>query len=208
MLAASFQDAGAWYVAVVYGFVEAGTDFVGMEEAENRCMGHSGNLEAHSGTEVEARFEMAVEHFETDWGVRSGKEAVRSGTVEEHCGMEEDRSGIEEAAHSGTEAESQARLAGEIVEAAQTLDFEVDQNPVVAGGKGIAIVDKVVIAERKAEEKQNRRSFVVDLQMAFAAAAAAAGEDNPVNQHNYQDSGPSLGSGCLAPCHRACCLRC
>lgn len=180
VLAASFPDAEAWYVAVVYGFVEAGTDFVGMEEAENRCMGHSGNLEARSGTEVEARFETAVEHFETDWGVRSGKEAVRSGTVEEHCGME-DRSGTEEAAHSGTEAESQARLAGEIVEAAQTLDFEVDQNPVVAGGKEIAIVDRVVIAERKAEEKQNRRSFVVDLQMAFAAAAAA-GEDNPASQ--------------------------
>lgn len=179
MLAASFQDAGACYVAVVYGFVEAGTDFVGMEEAENRCMGHSGNSEAHSGTEVEARFETAVEHFEIDWEVRSGKEAVRSRTVEEHCGMEEDRSEIEEAAHSETEAENQARLAGEIAGAVQTLDFEVDQNPVVAGEMETAIVDRVVIAGRKAEGKQSRRSFAVDLQMAFAAAA---GEDNLASQ--------------------------
>lgn len=41
--AAGFQDAGAWYVAVVYDFAEAGTGFVGMEEAENRRMAHSGN---------------------------------------------------------------------------------------------------------------------------------------------------------------------
>lgn len=92
VLAASFQGAGTWCAAGVYGFVEAEIGFVGTEEVENRCMGHSGNLVGHSGIGVEARSETAEDHFGTDSVFHSGKEAVRSGTVEDHCGMEEDRS--------------------------------------------------------------------------------------------------------------------
>ena len=44
-----------------------------------------------------------------------------------------------------------------------------------------AIVDRAVVAERKAEEMQNRTSFEVDLQMAFAVAAAA-GVDSLASQ--------------------------
>ena len=133
-LVASFQDAGAWCAAVVYDFVEAGIGFVGTEEAGNRCMARSGNLVGHSGTGVEDRSETAADHFGTDSVFHSEKEAVRSGTVEDHCGMEGDRSGTEEVDHSETEVESQARPVGEIVEAAQTLDFEVVQNPAVVWG--------------------------------------------------------------------------
>lgn len=175
MLAASFQDAGAWYAVVVCYFEEAGIGFVGMEE-ENRRMGRSGNLEARSGIGVEGRSETAVEHFGTDWVDHSGKEAVHSETVEDHCGMEEDRSGIEEAVHSGIEVENWARLAEGIVEAAQTLDFEGDQNSAAVGETGTAVVDRAVVAERKVEERQNKTSFEVDLQMEIAAAAA--GEDS------------------------------
>ena len=55
--AASSQDAEVWYAVVVIYLEEAGTDFAGMEE-ENRRTVRSGNLEAHSGTEAEARSEM------------------------------------------------------------------------------------------------------------------------------------------------------
>ena len=178
-LAASFQDAGAWCAAVLYDFVEAGTGFVGTEEAENRCMDCSGNLVGHSGIGVEARSETAADHFGTDSVFHSGKEAVRSGIVEDHCGMEEDRSGTEEADHSETEVESRARPAGGIVEAAQTLDFEVVQNSAVVGEMEIAIVGRVVFADRTVEERRNRTNFGVELQMAFAAAA---GKDSPANQ--------------------------
>ena len=67
-------------------------------------MGHSGKLEAHSGTEVEVRSGTAVDHFETDSVVRSGKETVHFGIVEDRSGTTEDCLGIE--------VESQARLAG------------------------------------------------------------------------------------------------
>lgn len=164
----------------MYDLAGAGIGFVGMEEAENRRTGHSGNWEAHSGIEGEARSETAVDHFEIDSVVRSGKEAVHSGTAEGHSGMEEARSGTEEAAHSGIEIESRARLAGGIVEGAQTLDSEVDQSFAAVGEMETAIVGRVVIAERKVEERQNRTNFGVDLQMAFAAAAA--GEDNLASQ--------------------------
>lgn len=207
MLAASFQDAGVWYAAMVYDFVEAGIGFVGMEEAENRCMGHSGNLEARSGIGVEARSETAVDRFETDSVVRSGKEAVHFGIVKDHCGMEEGCSEIEEAVHSEIGVESPARLAGGIAEAAQSLDFEVDQNSAVAEEMETAVVERAVVAERKVEERQNRTSFEVGLQKAFAVVAAA-GEDNLASRHSCQDSDPSLGSDCLAPSHPACWLHC
>lgn len=84
VLAASFQDVGACSVAVVYDLVEAGIDSVDTEEAESRCMSHFGNWEAHSGPEAEARFETAVDQFEIDWVVHSGKEAVHSGTAVDH----------------------------------------------------------------------------------------------------------------------------
>ena len=58
VLAASSQDAGGWYAVVVYYFEETEIGSAGMEE-ENRQTVRSGNLEAHSGTEVEARSEMA-----------------------------------------------------------------------------------------------------------------------------------------------------
>ena len=179
MLVASFQDAGAWRAAVVYDFVEAGIGFVGTEEAENRCMGRSGNLVGHSGTGVEARSETAADHFGTDSVFHSGKEAVRSEIVEDHCGREGDRSGIEEADHSENEVESRARLAGEIVEAAQTVDFEVFHNSAVAGEMEIAIVGRVVFADRTVEERRYRTSFGVDLQMAFVAVA---GKDSLATQ--------------------------
>ena len=66
VLAVSFRDAGEWHFVVGYDFVAAGIDFVGTEEGANRRMGHSGNSEAHSGIEVEPRFETAVDHSETD----------------------------------------------------------------------------------------------------------------------------------------------
>lgn len=122
-------------------------------------------MEAHSGT--------AGDHFEIGSEAHSGKKEAHSGTVENYCGMEEDRSGIEEAVHSETEVESRARLVGGIAEAAQILDFEVEQKSAVAEKMETAIVEKGVVAERKVEEKQNRTSFEADLQMAFAAAAAA-----------------------------------
>ena len=58
VLAASSQDAEVWYAVVVCYFEEAETGFAGMEE-ENRRTVRSGNLEAHSGIEAEARSEMA-----------------------------------------------------------------------------------------------------------------------------------------------------
>ena len=189
VLAASFQDAGVWNFAVVYDLAGAGIGFVGMEEAENRRMGRSGNWEAHSGIGGEARSETAVDHSEIDSVVRSGKGAVHSGTAEGHSGMEKARSGTEEVAHSGIEMESRAHLAGGIVEAAQTLDFEADQNFAVVGEMETAIVGRAVIAERKVEERQNRTNFGVDLQRAFAAAAA--GEDNLASQPVSNSLSPS-----------------
>ena len=95
---------------------------------------------------------------------------------------EEDRSGIEEAVvRFETEVESQARFAGEIVEVAQTLDFEADQNLAVAGEKETAVVGKAVVAGHKVEERQNRMSFEGCLQMVLAVAAAA-GEDSLASQ--------------------------
>lgn len=87
VLAAGFQDAGAWYAAVVNDFAEAGIGFVGMEEVENHRMAHSGNSEAHSEIEVEARSERVGDHFEIDSEVRSEKMEAHSGTVEDRCGM-------------------------------------------------------------------------------------------------------------------------
>lgn len=175
VLAAGFQGAGAWYAVVVYDLVEAGIGFVGMEEAENRRMAHFGNLEARSET--------AVDHFEIESVVRSGKEAVHSGIVEDHSGMEEERSGTEEAVHSETEVGSRARLGGEIVEAAQTLEFEVEQNSAVAEEMETAVVDRAVVAERKVEERQSMLGFEMDLQMASAAAA----EEGSLASRPYQN---------------------
>ena len=58
MLAADSQDAEVWYAVLVYYFEEAETGFAGTEE-ENRRTVRSGNLEAHSGIEAEARSETA-----------------------------------------------------------------------------------------------------------------------------------------------------
>lgn len=179
VLAAGFQGAGAWYAVVLYDLVEAGIGFVGMAEAENRRMTHSGNLEAHSGIEVEARSETAVDHFEIESVVRSGKEAAHFGIVEDRSGMEEDHSGTEEAVHSETEVGSRARLARGIVEAAQTLEFEVEQNSAVAEEMEIAVVDRAVVAERRVEERQSMMGFEVDLQMASAAAAEGSLASRP-----------------------------
>ena len=132
VLAEGFQDEVAWYAAGVYDFVEAGIGFVGTGGVEKRRKAHSGDLEAHFETQVEARSERVMDHFETDSVVRSGKEMVHSGTVEDRFGME-DRSEIEEVVRLEIEVESQAPLAGGIVEACQTLGFEVDQNSAVAG---------------------------------------------------------------------------
>lgn len=172
VLGASYQDVGAWNAAVVQNFVGVGIGFVGMEEAGNRRMGRSGNLEAQSGIEVEA-------HSEMDSVVRSGKKAAHSGIVEERSGRVEERSGIEEAVRSEIEVESRAHLAGGIVEAAQSLDLEVDQSCAVVGEMETAIVGRAVIAERKVEERQSKTSFEVGLQM---AVAAAAGEDSLASQ--------------------------
>ena len=131
--------------------------------------------------------------------------------------MEGARSGTEEAVRFETEVGIQARFAGRIVEAAQSLDFEVDQNLAVVGETGTAFVGKAVVAGHKVEERRNRTSFEVYLQMVFAVAAA--GEDSlasqpcpallvqdrctgsPNDSHNCLDSDPSLGSDCLAPSH-------
>ena len=180
VLAAGFQDAGAWYAVVVYDLVEAGIDFVGMA-AEKRRMAHFGNLGPRFEIEVEARSGTAVDRLEIDSMVRSERETVHFGTVEDHSGTEEGRSEIEEAVHSEIGVESRARLAGEIVEAAQTPDFEEDQSSAVVGEMETAIVDKAVVAERKAEGRQSKTSFELNLQMAFAVAAAAGG-DSLANQ--------------------------
>lgn len=157
----------------------AGIGSVGMEEAENRCTGRFGSLEGHSEIGVEAHSGTAADHSGTDSVFHSGKEAVHSGMVEDHCGTEEDRSRIEGAVHSETEVESRALLAGGIVEAAQTLGFEVVQNSAVAEEMVIAVVGMAVIADRTIEERRNRTNFGVDLQMAFAAAA---GKDSLASQ--------------------------
>ena len=154
---ASFQDVAACYFEMVYGSEEAGIGFVGMGEAESRRMGHSESSEARFGTEIGARFEKVVDHFETDSMARSEREALRSGTV--RSAMEGGHSGNEEAVHFETEAESQGRFAGEIVEVAQTLGFEVDQTLAVAGGMETAVAGTAVAAERRVEERQSKTNF-------------------------------------------------
>ena len=152
VLMASFQDVAACCFEMVYGSGEVGIGLVGMEEVENHRMGHSESSEAHFGTEVEARFETVVDHFETDSMARSEREALHSGTAEVRSAMEGGHSGNEEAVHFETGAESQGRFAGEIVEVAQTLDFEVDQILAVAGGMETAVAETAVAAERRVEE--------------------------------------------------------
>ena len=180
VLAANFQGAGTWYFAVMDVLVEAGIEFVGMEEAESRCMGHSGSSEVHFETEAEARSETAMGHSETDSVARCEKEALHSGIAEDRFGMEGDHSGTEEAVHFEIEVGSQAHFAGGIVEAAQTLDSEVDQNLAVVGEMETAVVNKAVVAERKVEERQNKKSLEAKLQMVSAVAAAA--EDSLASQ--------------------------
>ena len=116
-----------------------------------------------------------AEHFETDSMARSEREALRSGTVEVHLGMEEDHSGTEEAVRFEIGTESQGRFAGEIVEVAQTLDFEADQTLAVAGGMETALAEKAVAADYRVEERQSKMNFEAQLQMAFAVAAVVEG---------------------------------
>ena len=111
VLAASSQDAEVWYAVVVYYFEETGIDFAGMEE-ENRRTVRSGNLEAHSGIEAEARSETAQDHFGIDLVHRFGKEAAHFEIAEGHCGMKRGHSETEEVVHSGIEVENRDRLAG------------------------------------------------------------------------------------------------
>ena len=172
VLAASFQDVVTCCLELVYDSKEAEIGVVGMEEAENHRMGRSGSSEAHSGIEVVARLETVMDHFGIDSVARSEKEALHSGIAEDYFGMEWNHSETEEAAHFEIEVESQGRFAGEIVEAAQKLDSAVDQNPAVVGGTETAIAERVVVAGRKVEERQNRTSFEAELQTAFAVAAA------------------------------------
>ena len=105
----------------------------------------------------------------------SEREALHSGTAEVRLGMEGDHSGIEEGVRFGTGAESRGRFAGGIVEVAQTLDFESDHILAVAGGRETGIAEKVVAAECRAEERQNKMNFEALLQMAFAVAAVVEG---------------------------------
>ena len=187
VLAANFQDAGVWYFAVTHDLAEAGTEFVGME-AESRCMGHSGSLEAHFGMEVGGRFEMAVDHFETGSVARCEKGVLHSGIVEDRFEMEGGRSGTEEAVHFEIEVESQARSAGGIVEAAQILDFEVGQTLAAVGEMENAIVDKVIVAEHKVEGRQNRTSLEGRIQMVSAVAVAVGGSlaSQPYEIYQYE----------------------
>ena len=159
MLVASFQDVAACYFEMVCGSEEAGIGFVGMGEAENRRMGHSGSSEARFGTEIGARFEKVVDHFETDSMARSEREALHSGTAEVRSAVEGGHSGNEEAVRFETGAESQGHFAGEIVEAAQMLDFEVDQTLAVAGGMETAVAGTAVAAERRVEERPSKTNF-------------------------------------------------
>ena len=55
VLVASFQDVAEYCFEMAYGSEEAGTGVVGMEEAENRRMGHFENSEARFETEAGAR---------------------------------------------------------------------------------------------------------------------------------------------------------
>lgn len=175
VLTANFQDAGVRYSAVMRDFAEPVTGSVGMEEAESRCMGHSGSLEGRFGMEVGGHFETAVDRFEIGSVARCEKEVLHSEIAEDHFGMEGDRSGTEGAVHFEMEVESQARFEGEIVEAAQTLDLEVDQNLAVVGEMENAIVDKVTAAEHKVEGRQSRTSLEGKIQMVSAVAAAVGG---------------------------------
>lgn len=147
-----------------------------------------------------------MDHFGTDWVVRSETEAVHSETAEDHSGTVGDHSGTEEAAHFEIGVGRLARFAVQIEEAAQTLDSEVDQSPAVVEETESAVAEKAVVAEGRIEEKQNRTNFQVHHRMAFAVAAA--GEESLASQHNCPDSDPNLGSVCLAPFRWACCLHC
>ena len=73
--------------------------------------------------------------------------------------MEEHHSGIEEAVRLETGAESQGRFAGEIAEAAQTLDLEVGQTLAVAVEMETVVAETAVAAERRVEEKQSKTNF-------------------------------------------------
>ena len=144
---------------VVYDPVEVGTGVFGMEEAGNRRMGHSGSSEVHFGTELEVRLETLMDHSETEATARSEKEALHSGKVEDRFGMEGSHFGTEEGVRLETEIESQGRFAEETVEAAQTLDLEVDQSLAAVEEMESAAAGKAVVAERKVEERRNRTDF-------------------------------------------------
>ena len=159
VLVASFQDVAACCSEVAYGSEEAGIGVVGTEEAENRRMGHSESSEARFGIDVGARLETVVDHLETDSMARSEREALHSGTAEVRFAMEGARSGNEVVVRFEIGAESQGRFAGEIVEVAQTLDFEVDQTLAVAGGMETAVAETAVAAERRVEERQSKTNF-------------------------------------------------
>ena len=100
-----------------------------------------------------------ADHFGIDSMARSEREALHSETAEVHLRMEEDRSGTEEAVRFEIGTESQGRFAGEIVEVAQTLDFEADQTLAVAGGMEAAVAEKVVAADYRVEERQSKMNF-------------------------------------------------
>ena len=157
VLVASFQDVAACYSEVAYGSEAAEIGVVGTEEAENRRMGHSESSEARFGIDVGARLETVVDRLEIDSMARSEREALHSGTV--RFAMEEARSGNEEAVRFEIGAEIQGRFAGEIVEVAQTLDFEVDQTLAVAGGMETAVAETAIAAERRVEERQSKTNF-------------------------------------------------
>ena len=116
-----------------------------------------------------------VDHFETDLMARSEKEALHSGTAEVRLGMEGDHSGTEEGARFEIGAESQDHFAGEIVEVAQTLGFEEDQNLAAAGGMETAVAEKAVAAECRVGERQSKMNFEAELQMALAVAVVVEG---------------------------------
>lgn len=89
----------------------------------------------------------------------SGREALHLGTAEVRLETEEDHSGTEEGARFEIGAESQDRFAEEIVEVAQTLDFEEDQSLAAAGGMETAVAEKAVAAECRVGERQSKMNF-------------------------------------------------
>ena len=142
-------------------------------------MGHFETDSVGRSEKVAVHFETAEDRFGME-GDHSEKVAVHFGTVEEHFGMEGDHSEIEEGDHSGTEVGSQAHPVEGTAEVAQTLDWEVAQNPAAVGGTETVVVEKAVVVERKVEERQSRTSFGVCLQTAIVAAVAE--EDSLASQ--------------------------